>query len=228
MGELTTSIAHEVKQPLFAIVSNAQSARRLLDRTEPDIAEVHEALRDIASDANRASDIVDHIRSLVRKEPQRTEPLDLNEVVRRAVRLADPELASRGVSIRSELAGDLPRVRGNSIELQQVLLNLMINGAQSMRDNEPGSRDLKVATAMRAGLAELIVEDRGVGLDEEQSRRLFEPFYTTKREGMGMGLAISRTIVEAHSGRIWASANVDRGASFHVSLPLSDDPEDAT
>jgi C4-dicarboxylate-specific signal transduction histidine kinase len=132
MGELTTSIAHEVKQPLFAIVSNAQTATRMLDQEQPDLPEIREALSDIASDGNRASDIIDHIRSLVRKEDHPKKRVDLNEVASEVIKLVRPELRKRGLTVRSELANSLPEVQGDQIELQQVILNLIINGAQAM------------------------------------------------------------------------------------------------
>jgi signal transduction histidine kinase len=219
MGELTTSIAHEVKQPLFAIVSNAQTARRLLDRDEPDIDEVRDALHDIADDGNRASNIIDRVRSLVKKERHPTHDLDLNEVARDASNFAELEMRNRGFVIETEFATDLPLVRANPIELQQVILNLLINGAQSMIDTAPEARLLTMRTSATGDSVELAVEDRGVGLHEGTLEKLFEPFFTTKPQGTGMGLAINRTIIEAHDGRIWATQNPDRGLTFHFSLP---------
>jgi C4-dicarboxylate-specific signal transduction histidine kinase len=219
MGEMATSIAHEVNQPLFAIVSNAQTAKRLLDRQQPDIAEVREALGDIVSDGNRAASIIAHVRSLVRKEPHSTGKLVLNQVVLQATRFVAPELRLRGLSLRTELADDLPLVSGSSIELQQVILNLIINAAQAMRDAAANSRELLLSTSTQNGFVELAVKDRGVGFDETIAARLFEPFFTTKSDGTGIGLAINRTIIEAHGGRIWATANNDRGATFCFNLP---------
>jgi ligand-binding sensor domain-containing protein/signal transduction histidine kinase len=219
MGELTTSIAHEVKQPLFAIVSNAQTARRLLDREVPDVAEVRDALDDIASDGNRASSIIDHVRSLVKKEHHPADRLDLNAIARDVIRLVDPELRARNLSITTRLAHDLPAVHGDSIELQQVVINLLINGAQAMSDVDPDSRTLTIRTSSGDGSVELAVEDHGIGVPEEQMDQLFEPFFTTKAEGTGMGLAINRTIIEAHGGRIWATMNKDGGSTFRFSLP---------
>ena len=219
MGEMATSIAHEVNQPLFAIVSNAQTAKRLLDREQPDIAEVREALDDIASDGNRAASIIDHVRSRVRKEQHPTEQLDLNQVALETIRFIGPEIRQRGLSLRTDLADNLPSFKGNSIELQQVILNLIINGAHAMRDVASGSHELLLWTSAQNGFVELAVQDHGVGFDEELADRFFEPFFTTKPDGTGMGLAINRTIIEGHGGRIWATSNTDRGATFYFRLP---------
>jgi C4-dicarboxylate-specific signal transduction histidine kinase len=219
MGEMATSIAHEVNQPLFAIVSNGQTAKRLLDRQQPDVDEVREALTDIVNDGNRASDIIKHVRSLVRKEQPATEQLDLNRVAHEAIQFIEPEIRKRGLTLKTDLAEDLPQVMGSSIEIQQVILNLIINGAQAMRDSDYEPRELLVRTALENGSVELAVEDGGIGFDEEVGGRLFEPFFTTKATGTGMGLAINRTIIEAHGGRIWAKSNSERGATFYFRLP---------
>jgi signal transduction histidine kinase/ligand-binding sensor domain-containing protein len=219
MGELSTSIAHEVKQPLFAIVSNAQTARRLLDRDEPDVDEVREALSDIADDGNRASDIIDRVRSLVKKERQVTDDLDLNQVARDASNFAEPEIRRRGLVIETDFANDLPHVKGDPIELQQVILNLLINGSQAMHDPDTGPRTLALRTSANNGSVELAVEDHGSGAGEIPIDKLFEAFFTTKPQGTGMGLAINRTIIEAHGGRIWATQNRNGGLTFRFSLP---------
>lgn len=220
MGELTTSIAHEVKQPLFAIVSNAQTARRLLDADPPDIKEVREALGDIASDGDRASKIIDHVRSLVRKTPLPASRLDLNEVARNALQFAQPEIRSRGLAVEARLAPDLPSVKGNAIELEQVILNFLINAAQATSGDAPRGSQLTLRTSRVDDHIELSVEDQGIGAGEEVLSRLFEPFFTTKPDGTGMGLAINRTIVLSHGGRIWATRNADRGMTFSFSLPV--------
>lgn len=219
MGELTVSIAHEVKQPLFAIVSNAQTAKRLLDATPPDIDEVREALDDIASDGSRASQIIDHVRSLVRKAPMPASEFDLNVVAQSAIRFSESEFRSRELDIDAQLAPELPLVRGNAIELEQVILNLLINAAQAMTG--PGGRGSRVIlrTARTNDCVELSVQDQGMGTSEEDLNRLFDPFYTTKPEGTGMGLAVNRTILQVHGGRIWASRNAACGMTFHISLP---------
>ena len=221
MGELTTSIAHEVKQPLYAIVSNAQTATRLLESEQPDTKMLRETLIDIASAGNRAADIIDHIRSMTRKEHREHHQLNLNQVVDDVIKLVDPELRKRQLSIRTELAASLPAVRGDPIELQQVILNLIINGAQAMSHEDTRSLEILVATSTSKGYVELAVTDSGVGLSKTESDRMFEPFFTTKADGTGMGLAINRTIIEAHGGRIWAAPNADRGTTFHFCLPIT-------
>jgi signal transduction histidine kinase/ligand-binding sensor domain-containing protein len=221
LGELTTSIAHEVKQPLFAIVSNAQTARRLLDRPQPDLYEIGEALNDIVGDGNRAADIIDRVRSLLKKEHQPSEQLNLDDVARDAIRFAEPEFHRLGLTIGTELATDLPPIRGDAVELQQVVLNLLINGAQAMSDLPSDSPTLIVRTSASDGSVELAVQDCGMGVAEDQFDRLFESFYTTKPQGTGMGLAINRTIIESHGGKIWATPNADRGMTFHVRLPAA-------
>ena len=219
MGEMATSIAHEVNQPLFAIVSNAQTAKRLLDRQQPDMEEVRDALSDIVGDGNRAASIIKHIRALVRKEHQPTEQLGLNQVALEAIQFVGPEIRERGLSLKTDFAHQLPPLRGNSIELQQVILNLIINGAQAMRDIGDGPRELLLTTSPENGFVELSVKDHGAGFDSDLAERMFEPFFTTKPQGTGMGLAINRTIIEAHGGRIWATSNEGLGATFHFRLP---------
>ena len=226
MGELTTSIAHEIKQPLFAIVSNAQTARKLLDRDHPDVEEVREALTDIANDGNRASTIIDRIRALVKKEHRPVGDLDLNQVARDAIAFSQPELRKRGVEIRTDLASDLPSVSGDPVELQQVILNLLLNGAQAMSDSETQTRHLALRTSAVNGSVQVAVKDHGVGADVDKVDRLFEPFFTTKPEGTGMGLAINRTIIDAHGGKIWAEKNEETGLTLYFRLPVVEDPSE--
>ena len=221
MGELTTSIAHEVKQPLYAIISNAQTAVRMLDAEPPDVPEVRAALSDIETAGDRATNIIDHIRSLVRKEHHSQDQLDLNAVANDVIKLVDPELRKRGLVIRTEMAETLPAVRGNPVELQQVILNLINNGAQAMSHSDAGPRELLVTTSTNNGSVELAVEDSGVGLSETDASKMFDAFFSTKPDGTGMGLAINRTIIKAHGGRIWATPNAGRGVTFHFSLPIS-------
>ena len=221
IGEMATSIAHEVKQPLFAIVSNAQTARRLLAREDQDTEEICDALDDIVNDGNRAASVIDNVRLMVRKEQHPTEQLDLNQVATSVIRLVEPEFQERGLVVRNELAAELPPVQGNSIELQQVIINLLVNGMQAMDDSKQGSHELVLATSAMDGFVELAVSDDGIGIDELTADRFFEPFFTTKPHGIGMGLAINRTIIEAHGGRIWATPNEGRGATFRFNLPTS-------
>ncbi|WP_161604509.1 sensor histidine kinase [Roseiconus nitratireducens] len=221
VGEFSTSIAHEVNQPLSAIVSNAQAALRLLRQSPPDTEEVAAALQDIANDGNRAAGILSRVRSLARKEQPTKMPLDLNEVVREVLRLAAPDTENRGIIIHEELDGSLPAVTGDKIELQQVILNLLINATQAMQDVDLQSRQITVRTTHDTASVELEVEDRGIGLADDQLTQIFNAFYTTRPGGIGMGLSISQSIVESHGGKIWATQNVDGGATFHVSLPAA-------
>lgn len=225
MGELSASIAHEIKQPLFAIVSNAQTAGRLLDREQPDVDEIREALADIASDGKRASDIIDRVLAMVKKERNSFRELDLNEVVCGAVSFAKMEMVRRKLQLKLELAEELPPVSGDPIELQQVILNLLINAAQAME--ESGVRELIVRTRAVNSSVQVAVEDHGTGIDEEQSHRIFDPFFTTREGGIGMGLAINRRIIAAHRGRIWTERNKDQGMTFFFEIPAKGRKVDA-
>ena len=228
IGELSTSIAHEVNQPLSAIVSNAQAAMRLLRQSPTDTEEVAAALHDIANDGNRAAGIINRVRSLARKEQPISEPLELNEEVREVLRLAAPDAENRGVVINQEFDDALPSIIGDKIEIQQVILNLLMNAAQAMQDVNPESRHITVRTTHDARFVQLTIEDGGVGLADDQLRRIFDPFFTTRSGGIGMGLSISQSIIESHEGKIWATQNADRGATFHVRFPIpsSDDALD--
>jgi len=221
VGELSTSIAHEVNQPLSAIVSNAQAAIRLLRQSPTDTEEVAAALNDIANDGNRAAGIINRVRSLARKEQPISEPLELNEGVRDVLRLAAPDAENRGVVIHQEFDDALPSIIGDKIAIQQVILNLLNNAAQAIQDVNPESRRITVRTTHDARFVHLTVEDAGVGLADEQLRRIFDPFFTTRPGGIGMGLSISQSIIQSHGGEIWATQNADRGATFHVRLPIA-------
>jgi C4-dicarboxylate-specific signal transduction histidine kinase len=220
MGELAASIAHETSQPLCAIVANAQAARRLLTQKDPDLAEVLDALEDICKDGNRASEVIGRIRTLLNHGQVRREPLDLNEVVRQVVPLVRHELARHAIGLRLEAGEDLPRVLGDRVQLQQVVLNLLVNAAEALAGVDPGRRRLAVRTARDGpGGAAVEVRDSGVGLPGKDQGDLFDPFVTTKPGGMGMGLAIARSIVTSHGGRLWAEGNADGGAAFTFALP---------
>ena len=221
VGELSTSIAHEVNQPLDAIISNAQAAMRLLRQSPADTEEVAAALHDIANDGNRAAGILNRVRSLARKEQPISEPLELNEGVRDVLRLAAPDAENRGVVIHQEFDDALPSIIGDKIAIQQVILNLLNNAAQAIQDVNPESRRITVRTPHDARFVHLTVEDAGVGLADEQLRRIFDPFFTTRPGGIGMGLSISQSIIQSHGGEIWATQNADRGATFHVRLPIA-------
>jgi C4-dicarboxylate-specific signal transduction histidine kinase len=223
LGELATSIAHEVNQPLSAIVSNARAASRMMDAPSPDLKEIHAALEDIATGGNMAAEVIKRVRSLVTMKHVPTQPVDLNRLVQEVVELVTPDMTGRRVAIQLDLADNLPLAMGDAVELQQVLLNLLINGAQAMRDTEPESRLLVVRTDADDGQLVVSVKDHGVGLDADVERHMFEPFFTTKPGGIGMGLSINRTIIEFHGGRLWATNNTDRGATFQFTIPACDD-----
>jgi PAS domain S-box-containing protein len=221
VGELSQNIAHEVNQPLAAIVVNAEAALRLLGEPEPDIEEVREALGDIVSDQKRASEVVQRIRALVKKDRPVHMLVDLNGLARDAVKVVQGDATARMARILLDLDAGLPPVWGDQVQLQQVVINLLVNALDALDRDASAPRLITVKTGCAsAGGATLSVSDTGVGIDTETARRLFEPFFTTKTQGMGLGLSISRSIVEAHGGTIRAAANGDDGATFQVSLPV--------
>jgi PAS domain S-box-containing protein len=225
MGQLSASTAHEVKQPIGATVNNAQAALRLLGRQPPDLEEARQALTQIVQDGMRASDIVDGIRALIKKAPSRKEPLDINAAIREVIELTRGEAVKNGVSVQTDLAGGgLPLIEGDRVQLQQVILNLIMNAVEAMSGVSGGARELLVSTRKAEPKGVLVaVRDSGPGLATETLERLFEAFYTTKPGGLGMGLSICRSIIAAHGGRLWASANVPRGATFEFTLPVHPD-----
>jgi C4-dicarboxylate-specific signal transduction histidine kinase len=220
MGQLTASIAHEIKQPIATARNNAAAALRFLDKSPPDVAEVREALTCIMDDTDRTSDVVDRIGSLIKKTPPRKEVVDLNAAILEVTALTHGEAVKTGVTVGTQLAGELPHIQGDRVQLQQVMLNLIVNAIQSMRGVEGGNRELHISTVViePAGVC-VAVRDTGQGLRPESLPHLFEPFYTTKPEGMGMGLSISRSIIEAHGGRLWATSCEPRGALFQFTIP---------
>jgi PAS domain S-box-containing protein len=220
MGELTTSLAHEINQPLTAILSNAEAAQRFLSSTTPDIGEVRQILEDIIRDDSRAGQVVQKVRALVRKEKPREELLDLNEVILVVVDLIRADSLLQGLSIATDLSPSLASIHGDGIQLQQVILNLILNSAAAMRNSPPGQRKITVRTAMLdSRTVKGFVTDFGTGIDEKNIDRLFEPFYTTKPDGLGMGLSISQTIIKAHGGTMEARNNRQGGATFSFTLP---------
>jgi PAS domain S-box-containing protein len=225
MGELTASIAHEVNQPLAAVVNNANACISLLSDGAPNLEEVREALTEIIEDADRASAVIARVRQLARKAPFERSLLDLKDVITDVLALARYESATRRVTIRAELPEELPPVAGDHVQLQQVLLNLVVNGMDAMNTVEESKRLLVICVRRetRDGMpaALLSVQDAGTGFKPEEMGRLFEAFYTTKPQGMGMGLAISRSIIEVHGGRLWAEPNQGPGATFLFSLPVA-------
>jgi signal transduction histidine kinase len=220
MGQLTASIAHETKQPITAVRTYAAAALRFLDKSPPDVAEVREALACIVNETGRASDVVDRIGSLIKKAPPRKEVVDLNAAILEVIALTRSEAVRTGVTVGTQLAGALPRVQCDRVQLQQVTLNLIANAIQSMRSVEDGNRELHISTVSiePEGVC-VAVRDTGHGLRPESLPRLFESFYTTKPDGMGMGLSICRSIIEAHGGRLWATACEPRGALFQFTIP---------
>jgi C4-dicarboxylate-specific signal transduction histidine kinase len=220
MGELTASLAHEINQPIAATVTNANTSVRWLAGEVPNIEEAREAAKRAAKDANRAAEIINRIRSLFRKGTPQRESVDVNQIIdEMAMMLLRTEGDRSGVSIGSNLAADLPAIMGDRVQLQQVVLNLMMNGIDAMKE-VGGARELMV-TSHRNGNDELVVSvsDTGIGLPAD-SGKLFDPFFTTKADGTGMGLAISRTIIQAHGGRLWANSNSGAGATFSFALPI--------
>jgi C4-dicarboxylate-specific signal transduction histidine kinase len=220
MGQLTASIAHEVNQPIAAVVTNAHAALRWLNMQPSDPEEVRQALDRIVSNGRRAGDVIGRIRALVTKAPPRKDRLDINDTIREVIALTRSELRSSGTSLRTQLADGLPLIPGDRIELQQVMLNLILNAVEAMSGSDEGSRELLISTDEDgANGVRIAVRDRGPGLRPESVDRLFDAFYTTKPDGMGMGLSICRSIIEAHGGRVWATTNLPQGAAFQFTLP---------
>jgi PAS domain S-box-containing protein len=216
VGELAASLAHEIKQPIAAAVMNAKTCARWLQRDTPDIAEACEAASRIVKDTTRAAEIIDHVRSLYSRGTPQRELVDLNEIVREMMVLLQHEANRYSIPIRAELTPNLPKVMADRVQLQQVLMNLMLNGIEAMKDT--GGELTVTSKSNEDGQLIISISDSGIGLPQNPDR-IFEAFFTTKSQGTGMGLSISRTIVESHSGRLWASANMGRGATFHFSLP---------
>jgi signal transduction histidine kinase len=216
---LAASIAHEVNQPLGAIVGNADICRQWLDNSEPDLTQLREALDDIASDGRRASQIITRIRSLMKKHAPEKVAVDLSDVAREVLDLVGQEAHRKQVTLLPELGTALPAVAGDRVQLQQVLLNLVMNGIEAMSGIADRKPELKLKTDRFADGVMATVSDCGVGIDPSQAEQIFKPFHTTKSSGMGMGLAISRSIIEAHGGKLWAEPNKKVGATFKFTLP---------
>jgi len=221
MSQLSASITHEVKQPIAAALNNARAALNFMDKNPPDLGEVREALGCIVDDADRAGDIIDRIRDHIKKVPTRKDAVEINDAILEVIALTRAEAANNNVSVRTQLAEGLPRVQGDRVQLQQVMLNLIVNAIQAMSGIGEGARELQISieAVPSEGGVRVGVRDTGPGLSPESLSRLFEPFYTTKPEGMGMGLSICRSIIEAHGGRLCATRCEPRGALFQFTVP---------
>jgi C4-dicarboxylate-specific signal transduction histidine kinase len=221
MGELSASIAHEVMQPVTAAVTNAHAALRWLGTQPPDLEEIRQALGRIVKEGNRATDVIGRIRALIKKAPPRKDALEISGAIHEVIALARGEIVKNGVSVQTQLAEGLPLIQGDRVQLQQVILNLIINAVEAMSAVSEGSRELLIGAERDASGGVLVaVRDSGPGLNPESFERLFDPFYTTKPGGMGMGLSICRSIVEAHGGRIWASGTAGPGTTLQCILPV--------
>ena len=222
LGELMASLAHEVNQPLAAVVTNAQACLRWLALDAPRPDEARAAVERIVRDSNRASEVIQRIRALVKKTDPQMVALDINDVIREAISLEQREMLGRQVSLRTELASALPPVLGDRIQLQQVVINLVMNALEAMAPVSDRPRDMLIRSQRDASNEVIVaVTDSGMGIDSENAERLFNAFFTTKPTGMGMGLSISRSIIAAHGGRLWASPNADHGSTFQFTLPSS-------
>jgi signal transduction histidine kinase len=220
LGELTSSIAHEVNQPLAALTINAGAGLRWLAAQPPNLENARQALGRIINDGSRASEVIDRIRALVKKAPPRKDRLDINEIILEVIALTRSEVHRNRVALQVPLLSDLPPISGDRIQLQQVILNLIINAIEAMSGVDEGPREVLVGSRKDDLDGVLVaVRDSGPGLDAEHLDHLFDAFYTTKPNGLGMGLAISRSIIEAHGGRLWATPNVPRGAVLQFTLP---------
>jgi PAS domain S-box-containing protein len=221
MGQLTASITHEVNQPITAAVTYALAARRFLSAEPPNFHEVNDALSLIVKEGNRAGEVVDRVRALVKKVPARKDTVAIDDAILEVIALTRTEAANKSVSVRTQFAEGLPRIQGDRVQLQQVMLNLIVNAIQAMSDFGEGARELQISieAVPPEGGVRVGVRDTGPGLNPESLSRLFEPFYTTKPEGMGMGLSICRSIIEAHGGRLWAIPSEPQGALFQFTIP---------
>jgi C4-dicarboxylate-specific signal transduction histidine kinase len=225
LGELTASIAHEVNQPLAAVVANAEACLGWLDREIPDLNAARRSVQWIIEDGNRASDVIRRVRALANKTSLEKALLDINEIIREVIALVQRQLMGHQVSLQMELAPVLPMIPADRIQLQQVMINLVMNGIEAMQSVTDRPRELVIRSRQdETGQVLVTVADCGVGISAADADRLFSPFFTTKSSGMGMGLSICRSIMEAHGGRLWATANLPHGAEFQFTLPVNIDP----
>jgi C4-dicarboxylate-specific signal transduction histidine kinase len=220
LGELASALAHELNQPLTAILSNAQAARRFLDGGSADPAELRAILDDIVSEDKRAGEVIRRLGALLRKEPVTREACSLNDLVGQVLTITDSELVARNVAVRTDLEAGLPRVEVGRVEIQQVLINLLMNAAEAMKDTPSASRFVTVQTRRSETAIDITVRDRGRGIPTDLMTRVFDPFFTTRSSGLGMGLPISRRLIDAHGGRIECRNLSEGGAEFTLSLPV--------
>jgi len=222
LGELSGSIAHELNLPLSSILSNAQAAQRVLAHGDADLAELRDILNDIVSEDKHAGEVIRRLQLFLKKGEVQRHSLNINEVVEDVLTLIRSDLVNQKVTVDTELARNLPMVTGDAVQLQQVLVNLVVNACDAMSDCTTPERRLLIRTAIDTGSSAVLlsVRDRGDSIPEEKLEQIFEPFFTTKEKGMGLGLSVCRTIITAHQGKLWATNNPDRGATFHFSLPV--------
>ena len=223
LGDLAAALAHEINQPLAAIVANAQATIRMLESARGDESEVVGALGDIAADGKRASQVIRRLRALFRKEHAERNPVRVNALVDEVVQLLEGEMRRKRIAVRSSLAEALPPVLGDAVQLQQVLLNVLLNASEAIAATDGGPREIWITTGRREpDLLNVVVSDTGIGVKDTDLERIFERFVSAKPDGLGMGLPISRSIVQAHGGRIWATRNAERGVTIHVELPCEE------
>jgi signal transduction histidine kinase len=220
MGAMVASIAHEIRQPLAALVANSHAGARWLEKEKPNLDEARAALKSIGEDGHRANEVITSISMMFKKNTNRRIPVDINEVVNDVLNLSRGELRSRKVTLHTKLASDLPSIPADPVQLREVLLNLIMNAAEAMNATDESLRALAIASMPATDSVAITVEDSGTGIDPKNAEQIFEAFFTTKPTGMGMGLAICRSIIAAHGGRLWASPGPSRGTVFHVVLPL--------
>jgi len=222
LGQLSGALAHELNQPLASISNNAEAALILLSRRPGDLDEIRAILRDIVDDDQRAAQVIRRLSALLKRGEMHLAPTRIGELVSEVLTLAHGELVTRRVSVQTEIATNLPLVMGDRVQLQQVMLNLMLNGCEAMAGLPVAERRLIIrVSAQETGHVHLAIRDSGIGISSELIDRLFEPFVTTKAQGLGLGLSISRTIVAAHGGRLWAENNPEGGATVHCLLPAA-------
>jgi two-component system, LuxR family, sensor kinase FixL len=223
LGELSGGIAHELNQPLTAILSNAQAAQHFIaGKGELDKVELAEILKDIITADQRAGAVIHRLRALFKQGETQLQPLDPNDLVREVLGIAHGDLITRSVEAITDLAAALPQVQGDRVQLEQVMLNLVMNACDAMNTMVAGNRRLQIRTRAVDGSVRISITDLGTGFRVEDYEKLFQPFYTTKPQGLGLGLSISRSIITAHGGTLWGSSGPDQGATFHISLPVLD------